>query len=108
MSSITIQSMEQLDSWLHDQPLSLLFISTNGCSVCDSLYPQIEYILKNYPMISFGYTKVDDLPSIAGRFLVFSAPVIILFVDGKEYFREARIVHLNQFNEKLKRVTDSM
>ncbi|GAA0307111.1 thiol-disulfide isomerase/thioredoxin [Gracilibacillus halotolerans] len=108
MASITIQTTEQLDNWLRNNKLALLYISKNGCSVCHSLYPQIEDILNEFPMISFGYTVVDDFPQIAGRFLVFTAPVILLFVDGEEYLREARIVHLNQFYEKLKKVTESI
>lgn len=108
MSSITIQSMEQLDGWLESHPIALLFVSKNHCSVCHSLYPQIENMLKEFPTISFGYTVVDDFPNIAGRFLIFTAPVIILFVDGKEYLREARIVHLDQFHHQLTRVIQSL
>jgi|SRR5690625_2738850 len=108
MSSITIQSMEHLDGWLEKNRLALLFISKNNCSVCHSLYPQIESMLEEFPAISLGYSVVDNFPNLAGRFLIFTAPVIILFVDGKEYLREARMVHLDQFHYQLQRVIQSI
>ena len=108
MASITIQTTEQLDNWLRNNKLALLYISKNGCSVCHSLYPQIESMLEEFPAISLGYSVVDNFPNLAGRFLIFTAPVIILFVDGKEYLREARMVHLDQFHYQLQRVIQSI
>ncbi|WP_244535093.1 thioredoxin family protein [Gracilibacillus kekensis] len=100
----TLHSESELDHIIESNQLSFLYIAKNNCSVCHSLFPQIEEIMEHYPTIVPGYVLIDELPGIAGRFSIFSAPVLILFIEGKEYLREARIVHLDQFQEKLDRL----
>ncbi|WP_058308090.1 thioredoxin family protein [Gracilibacillus massiliensis] len=100
----TFHSENEIDYFIESNQLSFLYIAKNNCSVCHSLLPQIEEIMQYFPAIVTGYVLIDELPSIAGRFSIFSAPVLILFIEGKEYLREARIVHLDQFQSKLNRI----
>ncbi|RCW72000.1 thioredoxin family protein [Saliterribacillus persicus] len=103
----TLHTNIELDDFLNNHKLSFLYISKNNCSVCHSLFPQIKELMMKYPKINLGYVLVDEFPSIAGRFNIFAAPVLILFIHGKEYLREARIVHLDQFEEKLDRIYEN-
>ncbi|GAE94987.1 thioredoxin [Gracilibacillus boraciitolerans JCM 21714] len=100
----TLYSIKEIDQFIEANQLSFLYIAKNNCSVCHSLLPQIEKIMNNYINIATGYILIDDLPSIAGCLSIFSAPVLILFVEGKEYLREARIVHLDHFQDKLDKI----
>jgi hypothetical protein len=36
--------------------------------------------------------KVEDLPQVQGKFLAFSAPLIILLKNGMEFSRQARFI----------------
>ena len=36
--------------------------------------------------------KVEDLPQIQGRFLAFSAPLVVLIMNGMEFSRQARFI----------------
>lgn len=99
-----IETIEHLENFINDATLTFLYISRPNCSVCLSLLPQIESILSRYPLIKKGYVNTEELPNVASQFSIFTVPVLILFVSGKEYLREARIVQLDLFEEKIKKV----
>ena len=102
-----LHSNEEIDQLL-DHQLSFLYISREGCSVCHGLLPQVQQLMENYPKIKLGHVDVTDVPEVAGRFSIFTVPVLILFVDGKEYLREARIVQMGQFNEKISKIYEGL
>ncbi len=48
------------------------------------------------------------LKEITGSLSIFTVPALILFVHGKEAFREARFVHMDKFEEKVQRIYDGV
>jgi thiol-disulfide isomerase/thioredoxin len=100
----TLTTMQTVNSFVSDHQLSFLFISRPNCSVCQGLFPQVQALFENYPEIHTGYINAEDVPEIAGRFSIFTVPVLILFVEGKEYIREARIVHMQLLEEKIDKI----
>ncbi|WP_042220522.1 thioredoxin family protein [Oceanobacillus manasiensis] len=103
-----LRSLEEIDAFIDTQELTLLYISKEGCSVCHSLLPQIEALLENYPGIHTAHIESTEVPEVAGRFSIFAVPVILVFVKGKEYLREARIVHMDLFEERLNKLYKNM
>ncbi|WP_117169988.1 thioredoxin family protein [Paraliobacillus sediminis] len=99
-----IKTTDKLDQFITQNEIAFLYISRPNCSVCHSLLPQVERIMRGYPEITLGHIEVDQLPEVAGRFSIFTVPVLLLFVEGKEYLREARIVHLEVFEERLNKI----
>jgi len=100
-SEKSLTSMEEIDAFIMNNRFSLLYFSRENCSVCHGLLPQVEAIINNYPNIQLGLIDTDDIQAVAGKFSIFTVPVILLFIEGKEMMREARIVHLDIFEEKL-------
>lgn len=78
----------------------LLFVKTNNCSVCEGLYPQIE-ALEHHTTTPFFVANASELPELAGQLSLFTAPVVILMKDGREYARYARFVPVQDVKEKL-------
>ncbi|MFC5587403.1 thioredoxin family protein [Sporosarcina soli] len=78
----------------------LLFVKTDNCSVCDGLYPQVEDLHAMYP-IPFYKVNVAEVPEIAGQLSLFTAPVVLLFTNGKEYARFARFVQMEELKRRL-------
>lgn len=60
--------------------------------------------MNDFPEIYLGIVDAEKVPEIAELFLIFTVPVLLLFVDGKEVLREARIVHVDLFREKVNRI----
>lgn len=96
-----LTSIEAVDSFTRQHTLSFLYISQPNCSVCVGLQPQIARMLKNFPEIEKAEINTQEVPEIAGHLSIFTVPVLLLFVNGKEYIREARIVHTDALYEKI-------
>src|SRR5699024_12168907 len=84
-----LTSMNDIDQFIEQNQLSFIYISRPGCSVCHGLLPQVQSLMEKYPKIQLGHVDAEEVEAIAGRFSIFTVPVLLLFVDGKEYVREA-------------------
>lgn len=100
----TLHSIDEIESFIQKNRLAFLYITRPNCSVCHGLRPQIEAILTKYPNIHTATVDANIVTEVAGRFEIFTVPVLLLFYDGKEYIREARIVHTEHFDQKVKRI----
>ena len=99
-----VKTIEDIEKQISDSPALLLYISTEGCNVCRELKPKIRKLLdSNFPKIKFLYINIDEIKEATGRLSVFAVPTILIFFDGKEFFREGRNLGIIQLNEKLDR-----
>jgi len=101
---IQLTTSDEIDLFIETNQLSFLYISRQNCSVCHGLMPQVEKMMNHFPAIKLGHVDADEVMEVTGKFSVFTVPVLILFVDGKEYLREAHIVHLDLLTEKIKKI----
>ncbi|TFE01785.1 thioredoxin [Jeotgalibacillus salarius] len=88
-----------------NEKLSVVYISRNGCSVCHALLPKIQHVMENYPAVVFGHILADDYEEVAGKLTIFTVPVILVFSEGKELFRDARFIRVEEFRETLDKMT---
>lgn len=98
---IDLTSIEDINHFISTNPIVLLYISLPNCTVCHGLFPQVKHLMAKYPKIQLGHIDAAEVQEIAGQFSIFTAPVLLLLIDGKEYVREARIVHMDLLEEKL-------
>jgi thioredoxin-like negative regulator of GroEL len=95
-----ISTMEQFQQNIAKKSSFLLFVKTDNCSVCEGLRPQVEALEPN-SSIPFYLVNAARLPEIAGQLMLFTAPVVILFKDGKEQLRFARFVRMDELAKRL-------
>jgi thioredoxin-like negative regulator of GroEL len=100
----SLQSLEDVMHFMKQHNLVFLYISRDDCTVCHSLLPQIQRLMEDYPRIALGIVKADEVQAIAGTFLVFTVPAMLLFVEGKEMIREARFVHMQTLRDKIEQI----
>lgn len=103
-----LASMEVVNQFVQEHQLSFLYISSPNCSVCHALKPQVQELMTKYPEIHLGYINSEQVQEVAGAFSIFTVPVLLFFVEGKEYVREARIVHMDIFDEKIKKIYENV
>src|SRR5690625_2427793 len=99
-----LRTTDQIDRFIEENELAFIYIARENCSVCHGLLLQVEQLFENYPKVTCGIIDADEVKEVAGRFSVFTVPVLLLFVEGKEYLREARIVHLQLFDKKINKI----
>jgi len=107
-SFIQLYSIEETEQFIAENPLSFLYITQPNCSVCHGLWPQVQNLLEPFPQISLARIDAHEVEAIAGRFSIFAAPVLLLHIEGKEYIRKARIVHLDELEQEISRILKVM
>lgn len=101
------QSLQEILDFMEEHRFSFVYISRENCSVCHSVQPQVQEMLKEFPTIHPIQVSADDVPEVAGQFTVFTVPALLLFVEGKEVIREARFVVMDDLYDKFKRVVEN-
>ncbi len=95
-----IGSFDEWMEYVERERALLLFVKTDNCSVCEGLYPQVKALQADFP-IPFYKVNVAEVPEIAGQLSLFTAPVVLLFNEGKEYARFARFIRMEELKYRL-------
>jgi thiol-disulfide isomerase/thioredoxin len=74
-----LNSIEEARSFIKENSLALLYISTGNCSVCHALLPKLEEMLFRYPNIISRRIDIDEITEASGEFSVFTVPAIIFY-----------------------------
>ncbi|PWU67682.1 MULTISPECIES: thioredoxin family protein [Gracilibacillus] len=99
-----LTSIKMTEDFLKDNELSFLYVSTPDCSTCHAILPKLTELLDQYPLIQLGHIDATKVEEVAEKFLILSAPVLILMINNKEYIREGRFVRFKQLDEKIRKI----
>lgn len=103
-----LMSLDEIEDFIEANTLAFLYFTTPSCSVCHGLKPQIKEMLQQFPQIHVAEVDVSEVREAAGRFTIFAAPVLLLFYDGKEFIREARIVNTAQLHDNILNIYENV
>lgn len=103
----TIHSINEYRQLVNSAESFLLFVKTDNCSVCEGLRPQVEMFEKDYEF-PFYLVNGASLPELAGELLLFSAPVVLLFHEGKEFQRFVRFVRIEELRSRLNELEEGL
>lgn len=76
-----------------NKDLVMVIAKTHTCSSCQTIAKMLETNLRNYYEIEKYSIYVDDIDKFRGEYLIFSAPTVIIFSEGKELLRESRYIN---------------
>lgn len=100
----TVHSLTELHETINNNQFCLVYISREDCSVCHGLLPQIEHALQSFPSVVSIRMDADAVPEIAGEYSIFTVPVVLVFVAGKEMIRKARFIPIEPFKAELSKL----
>jgi thioredoxin-like negative regulator of GroEL len=107
MAVKNIETMQDYQEKIERRENFLLFVKTDHCSVCEGLRPQVERFEEEYSL-PFYKANAARLPELAGSLLLFTAPVVLLFHEGKEIHRFARFVPIEELRRKLDELEEGL
>ncbi len=84
---------------LKHKDLSVIYITSKDCNVCKVIYPKLENLLAKFEKSEFVRLETDDYPQVAGEFMIFSVPAVLIFSNGRELYRAARYLDLQEIEQ---------
>lgn len=75
------------------------------CSICDPFYDKVEALVKAYfPKLSIQKIPTSDHSDLRSKYQIFSAPVLLLLLEGKEYLRAGGTTSIAELRSKIERL----
>jgi thiol-disulfide isomerase/thioredoxin len=99
-----LETIQEVMNFINENHLVFLYISQENCSVCHALRPKLIELLKKYPKIELREVEADKVKELAAEYLIFSAPTLLFFVAGKEYFREGKFVQFKKLEAAIAQI----
>lgn len=82
-----------------------LYFTTPNCSVCHALKPKLKaWMAENYPKLPFVEINAVEEKELAENYQIYTAPVLVIKLEGKEFFRFSRAFSIGEVEQKLDRV----
>ncbi|MCM8712000.1 thioredoxin family protein [Clostridium sp. SYSU_GA19001] len=100
---MNVNSKEALEVLINNNQMVLVYFGSNTCNVCNAIESKVQELLKNYPKIKSSKIDVEKYLEISAAYNVFTIPVILVFIEGKEMLREARYISIQDVKNKLER-----
>ncbi|MBL1226018.1 thioredoxin family protein [Enterococcus sp. BWR-S5] len=101
---VKLHQIEAIGHFIEAHEFAFIYVSQPDCSVCHSVLPKLKELLKSYPDIALGEVDGAEVPQVTAAYQVFSAPTLLLFINGKEYIREGRFVQFQKLTFDLDRL----
>lgn len=85
-------------------PVLVAYFSIPACNVCVVLRPKVERMVAGHDGVEFMYVDSSEYPDVAGQHVVFAAPTVIVFFEGREVARFSRSVAVGEIEAVLERM----
>ncbi len=93
-----LTDINDIKQTLADHRLCLFYIKAPDCGVCNVMLDKMECLTDSHTSLYSFYTDITEEPLIAGHFLVYSGPTVLLMLDGKEVYRGSGFINLKDLN----------
>ena len=100
-----LKNYNQILDKIKEEKYFLLYVSMNSCSICHADMPKIEKIVNenNFPAY---HIEASEIPEAVGQLSLFSVPVAILFYEGREIHRQAKIIDFDELNYRIEQICE--
>ena len=103
---LKIENNEKIKSTITENEMVVLYFSNKVCGACEVIMNKVEKILESYPKVKSINIDGEKQLEIASINNVFSFPLLILYVNGKETIRVGRNIDFLELEKSIKRYYD--
>lgn len=97
----TLSTLVQMQDFIAQNRLTVLYISAPKCGVCTVMQPKINEIINDFDNVASGIVGIEKVPEMASFYHILTAPAVLIFADGKEVWRGARFIDVVDFENAL-------
>ena len=98
-----IKKNDNIDSLIDENIITIIYFTGIKCGACEVIKKRIEEILKEYSNVNCYEINGEENVEIAARYGVFSLPILLLFIEGKETLRIGRNIDFLEFEKSIER-----
>ena len=99
-----LRNIKDIEQTIADNPLCLFYVKAPDCGVCNVMLDKVEHLAEHFPSLCSFYTDITEEPLIAGRFLVYSGPTVLLLMEGKEVYRGSQFIDMEELKYNMNRL----
>lgn len=99
-----IKSYDELQKIIKEEKQFMLYVSMKNCSICNVDMPKIEKISEENNFVSYNL-EASEVPEAVGQLSLFAVPVVILFYEGKEFHRQAKIIDFEELEYRIGQIS---
>ena len=96
-----LTNIQDIEQTVKDNRLCLFYIKAPDCGVCNVMLDKVERLANSYTSLCSFYTDIREEPLIAGRFLVYSGPTVLLLMEGKEIYRASQFINMEELKQTI-------
>ena len=100
---IEIKKNDNIENLINENIITVIYFTGSKCGACEVIKKRIEEILKEYSNVNCYEINGEENVDIAARYGVFSLPIVLLFVEGKETIRVGRNIDFLEFERSIER-----
>lgn len=93
----------EVEEFIKENLISIIYFSGSTCGACDAIKEKVLHIIKDYEKIEFMEINAVENKELAASYNIFSLPILLLFVNGKETLRVGRYFNLLDFKNSIDR-----
>ena len=98
-----LTDIKDIEQAINDNRLCLFYIKAPDCGVCNVMLDKVERLADSVPSLCSFYTDITEEPLIAGHFLVYSGPTVLLLMGGKEAYRGSQFIDMEELKYNINR-----
>jgi thioredoxin-like negative regulator of GroEL len=98
-----ITEVNALKEIIQEHFIAVAVFTMPSCGVCAPLKKKIATVLEEFPEVATCSVDLSVVEAAKGEYQIYTAPIIGLFVDGKEAMRYSAAMDIAEFREAVKR-----
>ena len=104
-----MQTTQDIKKIIEDNLAVMLYFSAPTCNVCHALKPKLlEAIESNFDKFKIVSVDTSIDQETSAHYGVFAIPTVLIFLDGKEFFRKSRNMSVDEVVREIKRPYEIM
>jgi thioredoxin-like negative regulator of GroEL len=82
----------------------LLYFTSPDCNVCKVLLPKVrELAVSKFPLLKLHVVDIASNRAMAGKFQIYTVPVILVLFEGREFSRKVRNFSIQELEKEIER-----
>lgn len=98
-----VKTQSELEELINKNIITVVYFSGTTCGACEVIKIRINDMLTKFPQIASYEINGEENIELAAKYEVFSLPIMLLYIEGKETLRVGRNVDFLNLENQISR-----